>query len=632
MSGFVLPPSLFDDDDDDEDGVARDGVDKYGDRDDDFAADAEAAADRHASGWIRSALRETAVQSLRRNLRASVVVSGTAEEDPTAQVGTEEAGDATEAAAGNENGKVVRLELSETAVADARALCAKVGTAWSRQLEKLGHRRLRSLLDRIVAEENDDLYCSSGESRRGEEDGSVSSSVIRTTTSSSATARAAASRNASTTSTTLPATGPSDRGSETNGSGKERPSPNRSGECVTVLGRLRALGDGSRDRILAQQPQPPVTPGDVIRQLDDMAHRGLLDAYPYSWSDVEEKAAEIPIRLHPTSHALPSVTRHHAQEEQTTPEMKWIPKTLWEKRNKKDAEEDGEEEEEGADGPSEAAGSGSAPRPPQERRQQYQHDDEATRSYLIERKRKYRRLLPPPLPKSKRSKRQRVDGTSSRPANSDAPVQTWSWSHDVVGALSAEEREKLDRYVIKGLDEEQQQDKDRDKGAAAASAAPPRPEAVLLGPLCDTGGFHAWYQSQFDRARRGPKKNSKYARTHRRNRLLRERLGGQKEVKKEIRESRRVSRMVETIGDTDDDQDGIEDYGDDDQTEGRHWLHLDLGPCLLEVIMQRGSVPAAAAATGDGNTPKEEKEERKLYFFDSLEAMLLDEDASPAPA
>lgn len=125
--------------------------------------------------------------------------------------------------------------------------------------------------------------------------------------------------------------------------------------------------------------------------------------------------------------------------------------------------------------------------------------------------------------------------------------------------------------------------------------------STLLGSLSEVGRFHHWQQQAVDQgpptalAGNGPE----HWRQQRRS--TNERMADHK-VAQDVRGAEQASKVIRAV-----------------DARGRHWMELDLGHCLWELPTDDDSDEAADT---NPHLPKQ----RKLYYFDSLEISLLDED------
>jgi hypothetical protein len=133
-------------------------------------------------------------------------------------------------------------------------------------------------------------------------------------------------------------------------------------------------------------------------------------------------------------------------------------------------------------------------------------------------------------------------------------------------------------------------------------------DSTVLGSLRDAGRFHHFFQGCADRASSEPGSGGTVRQAAASTGLqtvrqlkwqkrgwIKERLGDHRLLQQDTREAGQVSRILRTV-----------------DRHGRRWLDFDLGHCLLDVA--------------DSGHPAG----RKLYYLDSLEIALLDED-SPDP-
>jgi len=534
---------------------------------------AERSADEHLTAWIRSVLREAAIQGLQEGLRVTTIAAESRRDDGDDDGrGDEDAAkNGGDDASGTTPSDVRVLEVTGNDILAAQNLCRRVADAWRDGLLDRGHRRVADLVRRLVETELETLFFSAEDS--GE----------------TATAARALAEEVS------PLSHLSD--------------PERRNEFsyVTSLGRLRSIGRRGGNDILAETERPKLPAPEAIRQLDDLVLRGQSEAGLLGdWNAVQRFCdVEVPSRLH--------------NAKRPRPEIELIPKSVWEKQQKKEQSLRQMQQES-------LVGVGGCINPAQEE----QTTADEVKELVLRRKRKTA-IRPPPSASDSTTKRRRGQdylgcasispfaAAPARPANDDDGEQRWRWKRDVVDGLSNVDRAKLDRCL-------------HDTSSQNCPAGPP--PAVLLGALRDTGRFHHWIQSIVDRDRGGadygsdadeeiaaPSTRRHDKRAQRKS--VKERLGGHVEVGdygQGPRSGLKLSRVTRAV----EGSCAGGDVGDDDsESRRRHWLHLDLGHCLFEW--------PAKELEDKYDYDSEQRMERKLYYFDSLEAILLDEDSSDDP-
>jgi hypothetical protein len=224
-------------------------------------------------------------------------------------------------------------------------------------------------------------------------------------------------------------------------------------------------------------------------------------------------------------------------------------------------------------------------------------DDEAE-AFILQRKRKSRHKIEQAkkthLPTNEgdyRSVALDDSGSTPRPASLVSHV---SWSRDD-RSLSMADQEYLDEAYIH----------------SAESSAREDGSITILGSLRDAGRFHHFLQGCADRTssahapgsaggtlREASSGRSAGSRTIRQLKWqkrgsIKERLGDHRLIQQDTREAGQASRILRTV-----------------DHHGRRWLDFDLGHCLLDVA-----------------EPGHPARRRKMYYFDSLEVALLDEDS-----
>ena len=343
--------------------------------------------------------------------------------------------------------------------------------------------------------------------------------------------------------TTLPM--PQEKNTTNDSKEEVEPLPLQSNGNKLIMTKIRQLGE----RRIGEGP-PPLD--RVSRTLDELGYKGET-AWPYDWSIIEEAARSNVKRLH--SETLKGRPRNAT----SNLDYEVVPKSLVER-----------EQRETSQNTTVATNVNAG-------NQQEIDTIMASKGRLtamMERKRKA--ASAEPSDEQQRATRARAPSPQlaclAREPSHFGENERFYWEYDIVGALSEQERQYLERNMIHHPEEE-----------------PAAEFHSVLGALKELGGFHLYLQNREreDLDEMSDKKKRREERKCRKQRLF------PRESEKEDRETKRaVTKVARTI-------DGNK----------QHWMEFDMGECLLEVV------------DPDSN-------QKTLCAFSSLEVMLRDEDAA----
>ena len=532
---------------------------------------AHAAAERQTKEWIRATLREVALQSLRQqwSLEPATTTTTTA---------------------------IVRLP--EHAVTVAQHHGRTVATAWQHALREMGQHTVAAWIDQVLGQSHAwyDAIQEQEEQQQQEQQQQQQQGQQQ-----------------------------QEQGQQQ----QEQPTPNHSTTTttnttttqpyITALGRLQQLGarnvlapdDPNTDPMASSSSSSSSTAAAAaavsaaIQGLDQSGRRGDTEWPPHAWPYIQHAAQRLPLRLASTRSASGENMDDDVVVVVVVNERRAKPNNNNNNNNNIDNNNNNNIDHNNDDNDEEYPTDLIAAK--QEQRQ--------AEELLIRRKRKGGRLkvpvLPPPL---KRSSVPRVDPDPPR-APSNLTEQRMSYQ-EMKREWSETERQRLYHQCLHPERSNQDEEQPAAAAAAAGQNSPSEPDTtnknetyndddddhapmcILLGPLRDTGRFHFWNQQLVDQANDDNATKPGTVRSERQQRLdkrraIKERLGDHTEEKDYGATGRvRVSRILSTV-----------------DPAGNHWWDADLGYSTLEWI--------------DPTTNR-----RELYFFSSVECILLDEDDS----
>jgi len=221
----------------------------------DYLNAAKESAEAQVRIWIRSVLRETALQAVKQQLTVSHHRSSSDDED------------------GGSSGPVI-IEMQPDTITNAQDLCRNVARKWKTKLSQMGHHDVARWIDEVVEAENGTLY-----EQVAETEGSGNAGIDPAKTLKTPAAAA------------VP--------DSARGDNKEPSKQSRESVCHTTTAWAKLRQIGNRD-ILAEDGPSEILLQDTLQQLDELGQQNSTYWPANQWDVVEEAAANISNRLHAT--------------------------------------------------------------------------------------------------------------------------------------------------------------------------------------------------------------------------------------------------------------------------------------------------------------------------------------------